>query len=300
MKAVDNLNYAPNFGARAIAANRTGIFGAVIPTMDNAIFARGIEAFQKALVERNATMLVASSDYDLKQEARQIRTLVGRGADGLLLIGFQRDPEIYRFLAERNITTVCAWNQTSDRSQSYVGFDNEAASYRLVQHAISLGHRTFVYISSPTHKNDRASGRLSGAKNAIRDFGLDPSNMPVTETEYSIGNGCDAFKRIFSAQGTNRPSLVICGNDVLAVGAIRGAKELGLRIPDEISIVGFDDIELATVVSPALTTVHVPHQDMGKKSAEALYALVSDPSVPVQVNLDTHIVERESLASPGS
>jgi len=135
MKAVDALHYAPNFGARAIAANRTGIVGAVIPTMENSIFAKGIEAFQKELVSQNATMIVASSAYDPEQEAKLIRTIVGRGADGMLLIGTDRDPGIYKFLEERDVPYVIAWSQASEEKRSFVGFDNRLASERLVSKA---------------------------------------------------------------------------------------------------------------------------------------------------------------------
>ena len=239
MEAIAALNYAPNFGARAIAANRTGIFGAVIPTMENAIFARGVEAFQKVLIEKNATMLVASSDYDPEQEAKQIRTLVARGADGLLLIGFQRDPDIYNFLFEREIPVVSAWASTSDRSQSYVGFDNCVASMALVEKAISFGHTSFACISAPTSLNDRARERVRGAQMAIGNAGHDPASMKIIETDYSIQNGKNAMLEILRQGEEEIPSLVICGNDVLAVGAIQAAKEAGLRVPGDISVVGF-------------------------------------------------------------
>ncbi|MEO9874844.1 MAG: LacI family DNA-binding transcriptional regulator [Anderseniella sp.] len=296
MQAVSKLNYSPNFGARAIAANRTGIFGAVIPTMENAIFARGIEAFQKSLVEKNATTLVASSAYDPEQEARQIRTMVARGADGLLLIGTERHPEIYTFLSDRNIPTVIAWACSADQSQSYVGFDNCAASERLVTRAIRLGHRSFACISAPTGTNDRARDRVLGAQQAITAAGLDAAAMPVIETDYSIENGREAFRQFVSTAPL--PSLVICGNDVLAVGAIQAARAAGLGVPEDVSIIGFDDIELATVISPALTTVHVPHRQMGQLAGDTLYSLVKDAEGPVRIELETRIVDRDSLAAP--
>jgi len=293
MKAVDALNYTPNFGARAIAANRTGIFGVVIPTMENAIFAKGVEAFQQVLFEKNATMLVASSAYDPEQEVRQIRTLVGRGADGLLLIGFKRSPKIYDFLEERGIPIVSAWAKTINKVQSFVGFDNQKASKALVAEAISKGHKSFAYISAPTAHNDRANERVKGARQAIKEAGFDPDLMQHIETDYAIQNGKNAFLKITNS--CSMPTLIICGNDVLAVGAIQGAKAAGFDVPGDVSIIGFDDIELSTVVNPALTTVHVPHQEMGRIAAECLFDLVNEPSTPKQVTLETHLVMRESL-----
>ncbi len=296
MQAVNKLNYSPNFGARAIAANRTGIFGAIIPTMENAIFARGIEAFQRAFVDRNATMLVASSAYDPEQEAKLIRTMVSRGADGLLLIGTDRRPEVYDFLMQRNIPTVIAWACSSDEAQSFVGFDNRTASRQLAEKAITMGHRSFAFISAPTKTNDRARDRVLGAQQAIFAAGLDVASMPIIETAYAIQNGRDAFNQIIKAGPL--PSLVICGNDVLAVGAVQAAQAAGLDVPNDVSITGFDDIELATVISPALTTVHVPHRQMGQLAGEALYALVRDAAEPIRIELETRIIERESLAAP--
>lgn len=293
LRAVKHLRYAPNFGARAIAANRTNTYGAIIPTMENAIFARGIEAFQKALVAKSATMLVASSSYDPDREEEQIRTMIARGADGLLLIGMDRDPDIYALLSERNIPFIVAWAYSGDKARPCVGFDNRAAARALAERALSLGHRTFGFLSGWTRCNDRARERIEGARDALAGAGLDPDLMPVIETDYAIGSGREAFRRLL--QEPVRPSVVMCGNDVLAVGAVQGAQEAGFCIPGDISITGFDDIELATVVSPALTTVHVPHRDMGRLAAEVLMGMANDDAGPRQIELATHIVERASL-----
>ena len=298
LDSVERLRYSPNFGARAIAANRTGIFGAIIPTMENSIFARGIEAFQKALVANNKTMIVASSAYDLEQEAKQIRTLVARGADGILLIGTDRDPDLYTFLSEREIPAVIAWARSDDCTQSYVGFDNLKAAKAITNKALGLGHRTFAFISARTSMNDRARARVLGAQQAIAEFNLDPSLMTIIETDYSIQSGCDAFLKLSQTGPT--PTLIICGNDVLAVGAVKAAQEIGLQVPHDVSITGFDDIELASVVTPGLTTVHVPHREMGRLAAETLVSLTNNPVHPIQIDLETFIVERESLAAPQS
>lgn len=296
LAAVAELRYSPNFGARALAAKRTNTYGAVIPTMDNAIFARGLQAFQEGLGGNGATLLVASSSYDPKIEEDQIRTLVARGADGLLLIGNERSAEIYEFLRERGIAHVIAWTLSRDPERHSVGFDNVGATRALAKKAISLGHRRLAFISARTAANDRARDRVAGAQRALEDAGLDPASMVVVETEYSFKCGKDAFRSIM--QASDRPTLVMCGNDVLAVGAVQAAREMGIDVPTEVSITGFDDIELATVVSPALTTVHVPHRRMGELAAEILLRPRHERERAVHHALETHIVERETLAAP--
>jgi len=293
LKVIKQLHYSPNFGARAIAANRTNTYGAVIPTMENAIFARGIEAFQKTLLAQNATMLVTSSSYDPEQEERQIRTMVARGADGLLLIGRDRDPEIYTFLSERNIPVVLAWTYSNSPERAYVGFDNRAAMKKLAQKAIAKGHRALAFVSGKTVVNDRARDRIAGVKDALLEAGINPKSMNVVETEYSIRGGREAFLKVMA--GISRPSLVMCGNDVLAVGAVQGAHEAGLDVPRDISITGFDDIELATVIHPTLTTVHVPHREMGRIAAETLLVMAREDASPRQIELETYTVERGTL-----
>ena len=129
--AVDELGYTPNFGARFMAAKRTMTIGAIIPTMENAIFARGIQAFQEQLHSLGYTLLVSSSSYDPDIEEEQIRTLASRGADGILLIGYRRDERTYDFLRRRNIPFLLAWAFAANNSLPAVGFDNRASMYRL-------------------------------------------------------------------------------------------------------------------------------------------------------------------------
>ena len=141
--------------------------------------------------------------------------------------------------------------------------------------------------------NDRARDRVAGAALALADAGQDPDTMPVFETIYSIDAGGEAFEAAMAA--ALRPTVVMCGNDVLAVGAVKRARALGLDVPGDVSVTGFDDIELATVVEPALTTVHVPHREMGRRAAELLLARIDGTSGHARIRLDTHVVERASL-----
>lgn len=296
MDAVSRLGYSPNFGARALAARRTNTFGAIIPTMDNAIFARGLQAFQKALETEHATMIVASSSYDPDIELDQIRNLVARGADGLFLIGNDRDAEIYEFLSRRDIPTVLAWTISSDPELASVGFNNLEASRTLALEALNLGHQRIGFISAHTAHNDRARDRVRGARKAMEELGLDPEALRLEETNYSIDCGFEAFNRLMSAD--KEITLVMCGNDVLAVGALQAARHAGIRVPEDVSVTGFDDIELARVVTPALTTVHVPHRQMGRLAAQLLLEERKGETSSRHIVLDTNVVLRESLAPP--
>lgn len=293
MQAVEQLGYTPNFNARAMAAKRSYTIGAIIPTMENAIFARGLQAFQEALHELGYNLLVASSAYQPEREAAQMRALVARGADGLLLIGYERAPADYEFLARRGIPAVLAWAAMPDKAQAFVGFDNEAAMRTLADRVIAMGHRRVGVISGIVDGNDRAADRLKGIIASWQAHGFAADDLSIMQTSYGIDTGADAFAQLMGA--AQRPTVVMCGNDVLAAGAIAKAREMGMHVPDDVSITGFDDIELAKHVHPALTTVHVPHRKMGRIAARALVDLIEDPTAKVSCELDVSIVMRGSL-----
>ena len=297
LQAVEDLGYAPNFSAQALAAQRTNTVGAIIPTMDNAIFARGLQSFQEQLDTQGLTLLVASSAYDPTRETEQIKSLVARGADALLLIGYDRDPQIYKFLEQRGITTLLCWAYDAKHQLPSVGFDNRRAQKDLVIKALEMGHSTLGYISARTVNNDRARERILGARDAMVQRGLNPNDLAVIETDYTTENGARAFEELW--QSHQRPTAVICGNDVLAVGAVQRARQLGLDVPRDVSVTGFDDIEISEIVSPALTTVHVPHRRMGARAAQVLIDALQNGKAPqLEAPIETTIIIRDTLAPP--
>ncbi|MEM7320475.1 MAG: LacI family DNA-binding transcriptional regulator [Pseudomonadota bacterium] len=296
MKAVRDLGYSPNFGARAMVAKRTNTMGAVIPTMANAIFARGLQSFQEELWEKGYHLLVSSSSYRADFEEEQVRSLIARGADGLLLIGLDRSPSILKFLEQRGLPTLVAWTYSETSDLPTVGFDNRRAMQELAEQVIAMGHRKIGVISAPMVDNDRARARFDGVRDALREAGLPDDSLPLIETPYDIGNGSVAFAEMFAV--TDPPTAILCGNDVLAAGAIRQAKEMGLNIPGDVSITGFDDIELAAIVEPTLTTVHVPHREMGRTAARLLVEMVENGTSPKSRALQTFVQMRNSLAAP--
>ena len=297
LNIVRELGYTPNFGARVMASRRTGTIGAVIPTMDNAIFAKGIQAFQEEISRRGANLLVASSSYEKAREAEQIRSLISRGVDGLLLIGDARSPDVYDYLDKRLVPYVLAWNYRARAAHTYVGFDNAQAAYDMTCLVIEHGHRRIGMIAGITDGNDRALHRLQGVRRAIADHGIDESDFFVTEAPYGLEAAGDALDLI--ADLHPGATAVICGNDVLAVGAILRAKAKGLCVPADLSVTGFDNIELSTVVEPGVTTVHVPHRRMGTSAAAVLFAAMGEQKTRSK-KFKTHIVERASLTAPGS
>lgn len=296
LKAVDALGYTPNFGARAMAAKRTFTIGAIIPTMENAIFARGIQAFQEELHEKGYTLLVSSTAYRPEREEEQIRSLVARGADGLLLIGYERRQATYDYLRKRGIPALITWSYEADHPWPSIGFDNRHSMRVLTDHILSLGHRHVAMISGIVEGNDRAKGRVTGVLEGLRSSGIDKDQVQIVEVPYEIEHGASALETLMAH--FPRPTVVICANDVLAVGAIQRAREMGLNVPGDVSITGFDDIELASIVTPRLTTVQVPHRDMGHLAADELIRMIEEKAEGLSSELKCTLRLRGSLGPP--
>ncbi len=292
--AIDTLGYTPNFGGRALALNRTTTVGAIIPTIANAMFASGIQAFQEVLAEAGVTLLIASTGYDPDRELQQIKSLLANGAGGLLLIGNERPEETRSFLKKRNVPFVISWCYSNDPAQIFVGFDNYKAAYAAAKEILCCGHREIAMISGITHGNDRAFDRQQGVRSAIKDFANGARLTEVVEAKYVLEHGRSAFATIVS--GREPVTAIICGNDVLAAGAMMGARDKGIKVPEEISIVGFDDIGLASVLTPPLTTVRVPQIEMGRAAAQALLDRISGQSDVSSLELKTDFIKRASLS----
>ncbi|MGX1307326.1 LacI family transcriptional regulator [Amorphus suaedae] len=296
-EAVLALGYTPHFGGRALASNRTNTIGAVIPTMENAIFARGLQAMEEELTDHGVTLLVATSHYDHEREARQVRALLARGVDAVALIGQARPDSTYEILRTRGVPFVTLWNRAEDGDTPYVGFDNEAAARAMADLVMDKGHRRIAMIAGVTRDNDRAIARVEGVRAALGARGLDLAAPFLVEAPYELEAAAAAARDILLLPSP--PTAIICGNDVLAAGALAGAKDLGLRIPEDVSVVGYDDIDLSFAVDPPLTTVRVPHRRMGRAAAEMLRQMIDGEPVENRC-FDFELVIRRSLGpAPG-
>ncbi len=294
--AIDALGYTPHFGGRVLALSRTNTVGAIIPSMANAMFASGVQAFQEVLSEAGVNLLVASTGYDPEHELRQIKALVGHGADGLLLIGSARPQATQDFLKKRGVPHVLSWCFRQDPGRTFVGFDNRQAAYDATSRILAEGHRRIAMICGLRQGNDRAQDRYDGVQAAIADFGQGAQLLQVMEAKYRIEYGAEAFAEIMRTNPA--PTAIICGNDVLAAGALMRARDLSVDVPGRVSLVGFDDIGLASVVTPPLATVRVPQIEMGRVAARVLLDRLSGAPEVDSVELNTEFIHRGSLAPP--
>jgi LacI family transcriptional regulator len=295
--AIEALGYTPNFGGRALASSRTNTVGAVIPSMANAMFASALQAFQEELAAEGVTLLVATTGFDPEQELRQIKALVAQGADGLMLIGNARLDATWEFLEKRRVAHVVTWCNATRPGHLFVGFDNEGAAADAALRVMALGHRRLAMICGLTALNDRARARRDGVRRAVAAFGQGARLIHELEASYLLDHGAEAMARILAHP--ERPTAVLCGNDVLAAGAMMEARAKGIALPEELSVVGFDDIGIARVVTPPLATVRVPQLRIGQAAARLLLARLRGDRDLGSAIFETEFIHRASLAVPG-
>ena len=294
--AVAQLGYVPHAGARAMMLRRSGTIGAVFPTVDNAIFAKAIDALQRRLSEAGLQLLIATSDYDPDAEMRQALNLVTRGADALALCGAGQRSELLEFLRQRGLPCVHVMTLLpADAPMTSVGFDNAGAMAQAVRYLIDLGHRRIAMLAGVTRDNDRASARVAGVRRALHDAGLELPPQRLVERRYSIAAAREGLRELMAARPA--PTAIVCGNDVLAFGALLEAQRLGIAVPQALSIVGFDDLELARQLQPALTTVRVPAEEMWRAAADRLIAALRGEVVQRATEIEVALVVRESTAA---
>lgn len=292
--AMAELAFVPNWAARALASKKSRTVGIVVPTLGIAIFAKGVEALQKRLENSGHSLLIASAEYSVDKEMRQIRTLLGRKVDGLVLVGFDHDRKLAQLIAAARVPIVSTYSYSATAPLPSIGIDNFAAARRVVRHLLDLGHRDFGIITSPVIQNDRTRSRLEGALQGLAAAGIKLPPEHVIEVRYTIEDGRQGLRELL-ARGA-RPTALVCTTDVLAIGAILEAPLVGLRVPTDLSVTGFDDLELASHLSPSLTTIHVPAEEIGRGAADLLLAMMQGTVANSHIEKTAELILRSSTA----
>lgn len=286
--AMATLGYVPHEAARALALRRTKVIGAIIPTLNNAIFAVGVNAFEGAVRARGYTLLLSVSNYDLDGERLLVRKMIERGVEGLMLVGNDHMPEVFEELRSSEIRHLCTWTHTDEAPAADVGFSNAAAMVALVDHLVGLGHRRIAFLAGLTATNDRARERVRGARLRLADHGIALPDDRIIEIPYSIREA----RRVFPAIVATGATAVICGNDVIAFGALFAAQSMGLAVPGDVSITGFDNLNLSGELDPGITTVDVPAHAMGVTAANALVDAIEQDGDVTGRALETKLLIR--------
>lgn len=293
------LGWVPNAAGRALASNRTHIAGVIIPTLDNEIFSHQVGAMQRVFSENGLNLLIACSNYNPELGFQQANAMIESGVEALALVGETHPQALYDNLNNLGIPYVLTYAYRWGASHAMVGFDNEAAFVKMTKHLLDLGHRRFAVVMQPNDNNDRVAARLRGIEIALARAGCACPPDDVIIGKASLEFGIQSAKRLAAKPWEMRPTAIICGNDTLALGVQMGLLRAGANVPGEYSVTGFDDIELSSCMSPALTTMFVDNREIGRLAAEQLVrCLQGRISVPESCEVPASLRVRHSTTVP--
>ncbi|WP_223425143.1 LacI family DNA-binding transcriptional regulator [Tateyamaria pelophila] len=280
-RAVKKLGYIRNRAAQTIHGIRSGTIGLVVPTIDNTIFAEMIQAFADEVGSHGFTILLGTHNYDDAQEYDVLRKFLEHRVDGVAVVGLHHSEEVYNLIESQRIPTVSLWNYAPTSRLICVGADNHEAGCKIARHVLDRGHSKIATLFPPLDGNDRATSRADGVMQMLQQRGAAPDPVDRLETFYSISSAKKVVIEYLTSQA--RPDVIVCGNDILALGAIYAAQSLGLKVPEDIAVTGVGDFKGSKEVEPAITTIRIPAKMIGTLGGAALVQSIISPEM-VQEN----------------
>ncbi|MDH4268037.1 MAG: LacI family transcriptional regulator [Deltaproteobacteria bacterium] len=297
LKAMKEQEYAYNALAGGLARKRTATIGLIIPTITNPIFAISTKGTQTVAKKRGYSILLGSTEYSYDVEFDFVSLFYEKRVDGIIFMGAPGNLKSMENLRKRKIPFVVTWEVLREKDVNFVAFDNIQIARRMTDYLISLGHRRIAMIAGPTTVTTRASQRLEGYRQSLDVHDLPCDETLIVHKNYTVEDGKEAMRRLL--RENEDLTAVFCGNDILAFGAMAAAKEVGYVVGTDISIVGFDDLDISRVSDPQLTTVQIPAYQMGKMSGDLLISLIEEEvQQPRQYILDSNLVIRQSAGNP--
>jgi LacI family transcriptional regulator len=291
-KVVDQLGYYPNTQARALVSGRSRIFGLIVSEITNPFFPEIVQTFENLAVENNYEILLTSTVHDPKRMETAVRRMIERRVDGVAILTFGMEESLLEHLRFRKVPLVFV-----DVGPDAEGIINIRINYihgirQAVQHLAALRHTRIAFVTGPLHLKS-AVARREAFKTAMLEIGLSPEL--IVEGDHHMEGG---MRALLELNGSNvRPTAVLCSNDMSAIGVMREAYDHAIRIPEDLSVIGFDDIRLAEFTIPPLTTVRMSQTELAKTAFEALLKEVASQSpTRSQCELITHLILRRSTA----
>jgi DNA-binding LacI/PurR family transcriptional regulator len=293
LQVIRELNYHPSAVARNLRMQRTSTLGLILPDTQNPFYSevtRGIESFA---FEKDYTVILCPSGYSLERELQYIDTLYMQRVAGVIIIPATASMEPYDKLNNSGVPTVVVDRYVEGHKVIAVTVDNFRGGYLATEHLIKLGHRRIGAIVRPielSHSQKRVQGYIA----ALNDYQIPIDERLIAPGGYEMENGRRAFKQLIQADPP--PTAIFAYNDIMAIGALRGAIQYGLSVPRDFSIVGFDDIPFADFTNPSLTTVSQAKFNMGRRGAELLLRMINGETISTEAEplLDVKLVVRES------
>ena len=297
-QAIEQLNYFPNTHARSLVSGRSRILGIIVENITNPFFPELISSFEEIAVANGYEILVSSTNSDAERLTGTVRRMLERKVEGVALLTFGGEEPVLDQLAIHNMPIVLAEFHLKDPKVSTILLDYSAGIHAAVAHLVELGHTRIGFLAGP-HTLHSAITRLEAFRQTMREASLKVHKDWIVECDHTLKGGVAGFAKLSALE--TRPTAVICSNDMTAIGVLRAVYMAGLRVPEDLSVIGLDDIDFAEFTLPPLTSIRLSRQELAKASFDALRQQVensADPGLQREFLVSTSLVVRGSTAAP--
>lgn len=294
LTAMDELDYRPNRLARSLRRGETHTIGVIVPDSANPFFAEVARGVEDASFDERYSVILCNSDGDLEKELFYTNVLTAKQVDGILFVAAGVSTEHIRALQHDRVPLVVVDRTIPDVSVDEVLTDNTRGGEMVTRHLVDLGHRRIGCITGPSDVTPSAD-RVIGYQRALREAGMPVDERIIVRGDFQYQSGYQAAGELLAID--DPPTAIFACNDLMAVGVISAARELGLRVPEDLSVAGFDDVHLASFANPPLTTIAQPKYEMGVLATRLLLERMQDHDTPPRHELlSTRLVIRQSTA----
>jgi LacI family transcriptional regulator len=296
-EAISKLGYIPNNQARALVSGRSRLLGVIISDITNPFFPELIQGFEEEAVAAGYETLIGSTGYDLRRMEVCVQRMLERKVDGVAVMTFGIEEPLLERFALKKIPMVFIDVAPEKKGFSAIHIDYDHGIHEAVQHLAVLGHRSIGFIAGPTGLHS-AQARELAFRSAVASIGLDLPDEYVYVGDYTMEGGSRGAEHLLKLPSP--PTAIVCSNDMTAIGAMHAASRLGMKIPDDVSLIGFDDIGIARYMLPPLTTVRMSGREIAISAVRTLIASLKeeDSRKTAYETVMTRLVVRQSTSIP--
>lgn len=306
-QAIEQLNYFPNTQARSLVSGRSRILGIIVENITNPFFPELISSFEEIAVAHGYEILVSSANIDnASQIATSVRRMLERKVEGVAVLTFGSEETVLDQLTAHRMPLVLCEFEVNDPAVSTILIDYSTGIHAAVEHLVQLGHQRIGFLAGP-HTLHSAITRRDSFTTATKKCGLKIAPDWIVECDHTLKGGVAGFQKLLALK--TKPTAVVCSNDMTAIGVLHAAHKANLRIPEDISVIGLDDIDFTEFTLPPLTTIRLSRMELAKAAFDALRRLAeaaanpgtnpnTGPAPQRIFSVSTSLVVRESTAAP--
>jgi LacI family transcriptional regulator len=296
LEAIERLGYQPSLLARGLRRNQTTIIGVIIPDISNPFFPLVVRGVEDIAYQNSYRLMLCNADNDAQKEQVYFDELRAYRMAGLIVIPSANSRLVAAAGTAGELPVICLDRCPEGWKGDSITVDNAEGAYQATRYLLGLGHRGIAAIAGQLHVTS-AVERLKGFKRALRESGITIAPEYIQEGRFDRLSGYE--KSLMLLQFSPRPTAIFAANDLVALGVLAAMRELGLRCPEDVSLAGFDDLEIASFTNPALTTVAQPAYQMGARAAALLFERLRGENLPAQhIVMNTSLKVRDSTAAP--